>query len=74
MPMETDPLVTLTQVLRWLPWYIVIDFTCPGIGPHDWTSASIPHVRNQYCRNCDAKKQIPGSRRELPRHWSMYTR
>lgn len=68
---DTAPQVTLEQVLHALAQVgirleILRDFTCPGRGPHLWTSATIPHVRNQWCQNCDAKKPIPGADRLLP--------
>lgn len=64
---------TLAEVLVWLPPYIAEDFTCPDRGPHDWTSADIPHVSAQYCRYCPAKKVIPCRSTGAPeRGWWTY--
>lgn len=78
MWVDTAPRVTLDQVLRDLaqdgiPRDVLIDFTCPGRGPHRWSSATLPHVLNQWCQDCEARKPIPGARlgRE-GRSWYLY--
>jgi hypothetical protein len=70
---QYDGLVTLDEVLAWLPQRIRVDFTCPGRGPHDWTPDWVRNVTAQYCRRCSAKKPIPGRKVELSRgSWMHY--
>ena len=71
-PEHLTEFFSLEQVLEWLPSHIAVDFGCPDRGPHEWTSASLPNVLNQWFRHCNAKKPIPGRRLPEGRGWWTY--
>lgn len=56
-------LVTIAQVLAWMPGWLAEEFSCPNRGPHEWRTVTADITKGvsgtrQLCLHCTAYRKV----------------